>query len=296
MGVSTLIIDADSGSREALARTLKDAGYPVLTAGSGSEGLAVLSSLRPQVALLDIGLPGEDGLGLLRRIRLEHPDVALIALSSVSEPGLIVRAMREGAADFVGKPASPDTLLAALKGAVTRGDSMAAPELPVAPISNGGDRFWPDLDLLFRNSEKMRAVEYIVRRAADTNATILLQGESGTGKEMVAKSVHYVSGRRDHPFVKVNCAALPGDLLESELFGHENGAFTGAHEAQARQVRARQRGHHLPRRDRRDAAGPAGQAAARAAGRRVLARRRQRADERVDVRVIAATNRDLDER
>jgi two-component system response regulator AtoC len=229
LGVSTLIIDADSGSREALARTLKDAGYPVLTAGSGSEGLAVLSSLRPQVALLDLGLPGEDGFGLLRRMRLEYPDVALIALSTVSEPGLIVRAMREGASDFVGKPVSSGTVLAALKGAVTRSDSMAAPELAAAPIASGGDRFWPDLDLLFRNSEKMRAVEYIVRRAADTNATILLQGESGTGKEMVAKSVHYVSGRRDRPFLKVNCASLPGDLLESELFGHEKGAFTGAH-------------------------------------------------------------------
>jgi two-component system response regulator AtoC len=86
-----------------------------------------------------------------------------------------------------------------------------------------------DLDLLFRNSERMRAVEDIVRRAADTNATILLQGESGTGKEMVARAIHYVSDRRDKPFLKVNCASLPGDLLESELFGHEKGAFTGAH-------------------------------------------------------------------
>ena len=229
VNASTLIIDADSSSREALAKALKDAGYPVLTATSGSEGLAVLSSLRPQVALLDIGLPGEDGFGLLRRIRLEHPDVVLIALSAVSEPGMIVRAMREGATDFIGKPASGGTVLAALKGAVTRADSLALPEMPAIPAANGGERFWPDLDLLFRNSEKMRTVEYIVRRAADTNATILLQGESGTGKEMVAKAVHYVSGRRDRPFLKVNCASLPGDLLESELFGHEKGAFTGAH-------------------------------------------------------------------
>ena len=228
MGVSTLIIDADSGSREALARTLKDAGYPVLTASSGGEGLAVVSSLRPQVVLLDLGLPGEDGLGLLRRIRLDNPEVVLIALSALAEPSLIVRAMREGAVDFVAKPAGPGTVLTAVKSAVTRADTLLATEIPAPPMPNG-ERFWPDLDLLFRNSEKMRAVEYIVRRAADTNATILLQGESGTGKEMVAKAVHYISGRRDRPFLKVNCASLPGDLLESELFGHEKGAFTGAH-------------------------------------------------------------------
>jgi len=228
VAVSILIIDADSASREALARTLKDAGYPVLTAGSGAEGLAVVSSLRPQLVLLDLGLPGEDGFGLLRRIRLDNAEIVIIALSSLSEPSLIVRAMREGAADFVAKPASPGAVLTAVKAAVTRTDTLLAADVPSAPLSNG-ERYWPDLDLLFRNSDKMRAVEYIVRRAADTNATILLQGESGTGKEMVAKAVHYVSGRRDRPFLKVNCASLPGDLLESELFGHEKGAFTGAH-------------------------------------------------------------------
>ncbi len=114
-----------------------------------------------------------------------------------------------------------------MKGALTRPDAVSPAE--VAASAGNGDRFWPDLDLLFRNSERMRAVENIVRRAADTNATILLQGESGTGKEMVAKAIHYISGRRDRPFLKVNCASLPGDLLESELFGHEKGAFTGAH-------------------------------------------------------------------
>ena len=94
---------------------------------------------------------------------------------------------------------------------------------------SGGSRAAADLDLLFRNSERMRAVEDIVRRTADTNATILLQGESGTGKEMVARAIHYISDRPDRPFLKINCASLPGDLLESELFGHEKGAFTGAH-------------------------------------------------------------------
>jgi len=228
MAVSTLIIEGDADSREALARALKDAGYPVLTAGSGPEGLAVLSSLRPQVVLIDLDLPGEDGFGLLHRIRMEYSDAVLIGLSALHQPSLVVRAMREGAADFIAKPAGSGTVLSAVKGAIARGDSPVSSELSSHAPPNG-ERFWPDLDLLFRNSEKMRAVENIVRRASDTNATILLQGESGTGKEMVAKAVHYVSDRRDRPFLKVNCASLPGELLESELFGHEKGSFTGAH-------------------------------------------------------------------
>ena len=206
---------------------LKEAGQSVLTAATGSEGLALLSSLRPQVVLLDLDMPGAEAFDLLHQIRLEYSDIVLIGLSKFNDPGAVVRAMRAGASDFVTKPAPAATVLGAIKGALGRVDAAPPVELPGPPPN--GDRFWPDLELLFRNSDKMRAVENIVRRAADTNATILLQGESGTGKEMVAKAIHHVSGRRDRPFLKVNCASLPGDLLESELFGHEKGAFTGAH-------------------------------------------------------------------
>src|ERR1041385_1091070 len=226
-GTSTLIIDADLASREGLARLLKDAGYPVLTAGTASEGLVLLSSLRPPLVLLDLDLPGADGCDVLHQMRLENSDAVLVALSRQHEPGLVGRAMRAGASDFVTKPVAPAALIATVMGAISRADP--GPPLDAGGSPANGDRFSPDLDLLFRNSEKMRAVENIVRRAADTNATILLQGESGTGKEMVAKAIHHVSDRRDRPFLKVNCASLPGDLLESELFGHEKGAFTGAH-------------------------------------------------------------------
>ena len=225
---STLIIDASSESRDTLARVVKELGYPVLAAGGGAEGLAILSSLRPQLVLLDLDLPGTDAFDLLHQIRVEHTDTSLICLSVVQEPGFVVRAMRAGAADFLPKPASAGAVQAAVRNAMARADALGRVELG-ASLAGNSDRFWPDLDLLFRNSERMRAVENIVRRAADTNATILLQGESGTGKEMVAKAIHYISGRRDRPFLKVNCASLPGDLLESELFGHEKGAFTGAH-------------------------------------------------------------------
>ena len=222
---ATLVVDANPDSREGLSRIIKEAGFPVLTAGSGSEGLALLTTLRPQVVIVDMDLPGIDACDLIHQMRLEVTDVVLLALSSIQDTAHVVRTMRAGASDFLAKPASATTVQTAVRAALSRSEPSGT------DLAGGGeaDRFWPDLDLLYRNSERMRGVEDIVRRAADTNATILLQGESGTGKEMVAKSVHYISQRRDRPFLKVNCASLPGDLLESELFGHEKGAFTGAH-------------------------------------------------------------------
>jgi two-component system response regulator AtoC len=133
--------------------------------------------------------------------------------------------MRTGAYDFLVKPVTGQALKEVLRSALAQTDSPPVP----SPNGSAVGQAPIDIDLLFRNSERMRAVEDIVRRAADTNATILLQGESGTGKEMVARAIHYISDRRDKPFLKVNCASLPGDLLESELFGHEKGSFTGAH-------------------------------------------------------------------
>ena len=225
---STLIIDSDPESRDTLARLVKDGGHSVLTAASGTEGLALVSTLRPPVVLVDLDAPGTEPFELIQQIRLESTDTVVLALSTVRDTSFVVRAMRTGASDFIVKPAAPAEIQQAIASALTRTEIAHAGEA-VGSRSSDPEHHWPDLDLLFRNSERMRAVENIVRRAADTNATILLQGESGTGKEMVAKAIHYISQRRDKPFLKVNCASLPGELLESELFGHEKGAFTGAH-------------------------------------------------------------------
>jgi two-component system response regulator AtoC len=225
---TALIIEANRDAQEAMAAALKDHGYPVLTASTASEGLALLTSLRPQIVLLDLDLPGTDTFELLGQMRVEGGDAAVLGLSRVQEPHFVVRAMRAGATDFVPKPSTAAALQGAVRAALARVEPTPMPDLGASAAAEA-DRFWPDLDLLFKNSEKMRAVENIVRRAADTNATIIIQGESGTGKEMVAKAVHFISDRRDKPFLKVNCASLPGELLESELFGHEKGAFTGAH-------------------------------------------------------------------
>jgi two-component system response regulator AtoC len=225
---SILVVDGRGDSRASLARIIKEAGYSALEAGSTAEALALLSSLHPQLVLMDIDQLDSNALDLARQIKLESADVALVILSGSGERDLVVKAMRTGAYDFLVKPIAASALKEVLRSALAVTDS--APVTP-SPGENGssGGQAPVDIDLLFRNSERMRAVEDIVRRAADTNATILLQGESGTGKEMVARAIHFISDRREKPFVKVNCASLPGELLESELFGHEKGSFTGAH-------------------------------------------------------------------
>ena len=225
---AVLVVDGKAESRTVVARLAKEAGYPVLEAGTGAEALALLSSLHPQMVLLDLDQLDVNGLDLARQIKLEAADVPVVLLSASGDRDLVVKGMRTGAYDVLVKPVGAQAIRDVLKAALTQAD--AAP-LVVSPGGNGsGSAAAPvDVELLFRNSERMRAVEDIVRRAADTNATILLQGESGTGKEMVARAIHYISDRRDKPFLKVNCASLPGDLLESELFGHEKGSFTGAH-------------------------------------------------------------------
>ncbi len=224
---SILVVDGRPEGRANLVRVVKEGGYSALEAGTAAEALALLSSLHPQVVLLDIDQLDTNGLDVARQVKLENADVSMIILSGSGDRDLLVKAMRTGAYDFLVKPVAGQALKEVLRSALAQTDS---PPLP-SPGGNGSAAGQAplDIDLLFRNSERMRAVEDIVRRAADTNATILLQGESGTGKEMVARAIHYISDRRDKPFLKVNCASLPGDLLESELFGHEKGAFTGAH-------------------------------------------------------------------
>jgi two-component system response regulator AtoC len=225
---SILVVDGRPESRAGLVRLVKEAGHPVLEAGTGAEALALLSSLHPQLVLVDIDQLDQNGLDLSRQIKLESADVPLVILSGSGERDVVVRAMRAGAYDVLVKPVAGGALRDVVKAALAQTETTP---LTSSQVGNGSGMGQApvDTDLLFRNSERMRAVEDIVRRAADTNATILLQGESGTGKEMVARAIHYISDRRDKPFLKVNCASLPGDLLESELFGHEKGAFTGAH-------------------------------------------------------------------
>jgi two-component system, NtrC family, response regulator AtoC len=220
-----LVIGSDLQSRDLLTRSVKEIGYSTVVVGSLSDALALVPSLRPQAIMLDLDDTEAGALDLLHQLRLESPDAPLVVLSGTNDAALAVKAVRAGACDFLLKPVLPEVL----RDAINRGFGHdRALDLSPSAVAEG-DRSPYNLDLLFRGSERMRAVEDIVRRAADTNVTVLLTGESGVGKEMVARAVHQISGRLDKPFVKVNCASLPAELLESELFGHEKGAFTGAH-------------------------------------------------------------------
>ena len=223
-----LVIGSDLQSRDLLTRGVKEIGYSTVVVGNLADALALVPSLRPQAIILDLDDTEVGALDLLHQLRLESPEAPLIVLSSTNDAALAVKAVRAGACDFLVKPVLPE----ALREAISRGFAQNGhnPALNLSPTAVAeGDRTPYNLDLLFRGSERMRAVEDIVRRAADTNVTVLLMGESGVGKEMVARAIHQISGRLDKPFVKVNCASLPAELLESELFGHEKGAFTGAH-------------------------------------------------------------------
>ena len=218
---AVLVVDGKAESRANLARHAKEAGYPVLEAATGAEALALLSSLHPQMVLLDLDQLDVNGLDLARQIKLEAADVPVVLLSTTGDRDVVVKGMRTGAYDVLVKPVAAQAVKDVLKAAATQVD--AAP-LIVSPGGNGSGGAAPpvDVDLLFRNSERMRAVEDIVRRAADTNATILLQGESGTGKELVARAIHY--SRIAATSRSSRSTARPSrDLLESELFGHEKG-------------------------------------------------------------------------
>jgi two-component system response regulator AtoC len=205
-----LIIDDDLGVREYLSALLGRFGHSIFTAASGEEALEGLALSRPDLITLDVVLEGMDGIETLRRLKKRMPDVPVVMISGHGHARTIVEAMQLGAADFLRKPFEVEELLLAFQralGQVTRGSG----------------------DLLLASEDgRMREVRETIEQVADTDITVLIRGESGTGKELVARTLHRLSSRHEKPFVKVNCAALPSELLESELFGFEKGAFTGA--------------------------------------------------------------------
>ena len=217
-----LVVDDAEGIRGYLANLLQLKGYDVDTAEDGRRALALLEGgAAPDVIILDVMMPGLDGVETLRRIRELDDEVPVVMLSVVGKASTIVEAMRIGAADYLNKPFDETelelTLQKVLETSALRAerDRLAREVLP-----QGESIVW--------GSDAMRAVRDLLKQVADTDVTVLIQGESGVGKEIVARTAHDLSPRRKRPFVKVNCAALPEDLLESELFGYEKGAFTGA--------------------------------------------------------------------
>jgi two-component system response regulator AtoC len=224
------IVDDDSGFANYLRTFLSLRGYETRSYSRGDEMLAaVKQGDPPDIVLLDVMMPGMNGLETLRALKTAKPDLQAIMLSGREHASTIVEAVRLGAADYVVKPDDPEglgeiALDAAIKNAIEKTRLVSEITELRRQLSDDQDRaflFWGD-------SPEMQTIASVIEQVSDSDVTVLIRGESGVGKELVARAIHTRSSRKDRPFVKVNCAALPGELLESELFGHEKGAFTGA--------------------------------------------------------------------
>jgi two-component system response regulator AtoC len=224
---SVLVIEDDDAAREGLREFLSAAGYRVRPAGSGSEALAAIAAAPADAVLLDLVIPAPDGFEVLRRLRERDPRTPVIVMSALSQAEDVVRAMKLGAQDYLPKPFEVSELNLVLRRALE--GRRRAPDVGAPAASAPGDGPEPDPFAALPRSSAMERVRALVERIADTDVPVLLVGESGVGKDVIARRIHATSHRAGHPFVKINCAALPGELLESELFGHEKGAFTGAH-------------------------------------------------------------------
>jgi two-component system response regulator AtoC len=289
------IVDDDPGFAGYLSTRLRSQGYAVDVFNTGASLLERLStSPAPNVVLLDMLMPGLDGIDTLRAVRRAHPEAQVIMLSGSQIPSQIVEAVRLGAADYVLKPNDPSglgeaALELAIRNALERETLTADVARLRAQLAEGADGTQP----CWAKSEAMARVMAMVDRVADSDVGVLLRGESGVGKEVISRELHRRSSRRGRTFVKVNCAALPADLLESELFGYERGAFTGAGHTRIGKFEFAQGGTMLL--DEIGEMAPALQA-------KILhvlqdgAFTRLGSNQQVeaDVRIISATNRDLE--
>src|SRR5918994_290479 len=218
-----LAIDDEPAMIEWLKILLEHEGYEVRTAMIGTRGEEIFKTWKPDVVVTDMMLPDADGLELLRKFKQIHADTEVIVITGHGSVPKAVEAMKAGAHSFVEKPIEPDTLLAMLERAIERRD-LVGENLLLKQKLEGQFRFGN----IIGKSKKMHEVLELVESVAGSDANILIQGENGTGKELIANAIHYNSKRAKGPFIKINCAAIPKDLIESELFGYKKGAFTGA--------------------------------------------------------------------
>jgi DNA-binding NtrC family response regulator len=212
-----LIVDDEKNTREGLRRALESPEYRILLAAGTPEALRIMERESVDLVLTDLRMPGEDGLELMRRGRILRPEASVILLTAYGTVQTAVRAMKEGAYDYLTKPVNLNELGMVVKRALASKKRVG---------EEGSDRY--GIENIIGTSGVLEEIKRVIRQIAPTKATVLIEGESGTGKELIARAIHGLSDRRDHPFVAVHCAALAESLLESELFGHEKGAFTGA--------------------------------------------------------------------
>ncbi len=218
-----LVVDDDKAFRVATRTLLEDEGYAVHLAASADEALSMLAAAEVDLLLSDLVMAKMSGIELLEKVRSMYPDLTVIMVTGFGSISSAVEAMRLGANDYLTKPCNNAELLLKIRRAV---DSQAK-DRELKQLREELHTTYSFGSMVSR-SEKMKQVIQSIRQVADTDVTILIQGESGTGKELVARALHYNSNRNSRPFIAVNCSAIPENLLESELFGHEKGAFTGA--------------------------------------------------------------------
>ncbi len=282
--MKVLVIDDEGNLRRMLRALLESEGYSVAEARDGRTALEAIARERPEAVLLDLVFPGESGLDLLPLILQEIPGTPVVMMSGEASLGDAMEATRRGAFHFLEKPLTPESVLVTLRGALEVG---RARDLSRALQEELG----PGTRLIGESTAMERARERI-RKAAPTDARVLITGESGTGKELAASALHALSPRAGGPFVRVNSAAIPRDLVESEMFGHERGAFTGATERRRGRFELAHKGTLFL--DEVGDLGPEAQAKLlRALETGTIQRVGGSGPIEVDVRLVAATNRDL---
>jgi two-component system response regulator HydG len=218
-----LVIEDDEVLRQLLIDVLSDQDYEVEAAETGEEGLRAMEQDVFDIVLLDINLPGMDGMDVLRLVPARQPDAQVVMMTAFGTVDTAVEAMKQGAFDYINKPFSTDELLLTINRALEEQDLRRE----VARLRQKARGIGGDIQIVGKSPAIQRVID-LIARVAPSRATVLITGETGTGKELVARAIHTASNRATKPFMPINCAAIPDNLLESELFGHMKGAFTGA--------------------------------------------------------------------
>ena len=223
MKAKILVIDDDTSLRRVLEYNLQEEGYDVAAAASGEDGLRLFKQLQPDLVITDMKMSGMDGLKVLKSIKESSADTLVIIITAFGTVDVAVEAMKAGAYDYITKPFNREALKLTVKKALQFSGLAEENKRLKDELADKAD-----FRSIVGSSPEMEKVFAMVRKVADTEASVFITGESGTGKELIARSIHANSSRRDGPFLAINCSAIPRDLLESELFGHTKGAFTGA--------------------------------------------------------------------
>lgn len=283
-GERVLIVEDDPSTRSGLAELVQTWGFHTDEAQDGEEALRKVTTFRPAIIVSDLVMPRMGGHDLLRALHDQLSDITFILLTAQGTVDNAVEAMKDGAYDFLGKPVDPQRLRILLQKAVERQETLREVKHLRRQLREHGS-----FGRITGNSPTIRSVYRVMEQAAPTSASVLISGESGTGKELIAQTIHELSPRQSFPFVAINCAAIPETLLESEIFGHEKGAFTGAHDRRTGVFELAHRGTLFL--DEIAEMMPSTQVKLlRVLQERTFRRLGGRQEQTVDVRVIAATN------